>query len=247
MQEIDLASWPRREHFVFFRRADLPFYNINTQVDITGVREYAKGKSLSFNSLLIHLVTRSINRIENHRYRVYSEKVILHDCLHPSFAHLGEGEDLFSFVTADFSDDVRKFDCIVREVVARRQGCFDMQKVVGRDDFIFYSALPWLSFTRIDHKLGLNRDDATPRLTWGRFYEVDGKTCRSISRSTTCLLMVSTSHACSMLWLRPSWDWDYPSGISVPYRGGGQSCTARFRLRSGFQSAPGCAGPARSG
>ena len=42
MKEIDIETWSRKEHFQFFQRSDLPFYNVNFNVDITGLKEYAQ-------------------------------------------------------------------------------------------------------------------------------------------------------------------------------------------------------------
>ena len=86
MQEIDVSTWKRREHFEFFRRMDLPFYNVNLNVDITGLPEFSKSHALSLNGLLIHLTVSALNRTENFRYRLREDTVVLHDKLHPSFA-----------------------------------------------------------------------------------------------------------------------------------------------------------------
>ena len=50
MEEIRMETWDRREHFEFFLRNDLPFYNVNFNADITGLREYAKGASVSLEN-----------------------------------------------------------------------------------------------------------------------------------------------------------------------------------------------------
>ncbi len=70
MEEIRMETWDRREHFEFFLRNDLPFYNVNFNADITGLREYAKGASVSLSAALIYLVTKSLNRVPNFLYRV---------------------------------------------------------------------------------------------------------------------------------------------------------------------------------
>ena len=168
MQEIDLKTWPRREHFAFFRRADLPFYNVTANVDATGLRAFAKANALSLNSVLIHLTTRTLNGIDNFRYRCHDESVVLHEQIHPSFAYLREGEELFRFITVDYHDDVATFDRIVRTAIADSTAYFDMTKLAGRDDFVFISALPWIAFTGVDHTLSLKKDDGVPRVTWGK-------------------------------------------------------------------------------
>ena len=70
MKTIDLESWPRREHFAFFRRMDLPFYNVNANVDISDLRQFAKASVLSLNTVLVHLAVGLLNAIDSFRYRL---------------------------------------------------------------------------------------------------------------------------------------------------------------------------------
>ena len=175
MKEIDLSSWKRKTHFEFFHRSELPFYNVNTNVDISGLKEFSKRNSLSLNSVLMYVAIRALNAIENFRYRLHGESVVLHDALHPSFAHIRDGDDLFSLITLDFVDDLPAFDKAVREAIANTIEYFNIEKLKTRDDFVFISPLPWFSFTGIDHTLSLKRDDGIPRISWGKFFESDGK------------------------------------------------------------------------
>lgn len=176
MKKIDISTWNRREHFAFFRKVDLPFYNINTQVDITGLPELAKSKSISFNSLLIFLTIQSMNQIENFRYRIRDDSVYLHDAIHPSFTHLKKGEELFRIITMDFDNDLKRFDDKLKQAVEESTSYFDLSKAAGRDDLVFMSSLPWISFTGLDHTLSLDKDDAIPRVSWGRYVNTGEQT-----------------------------------------------------------------------
>lgn len=169
MKEIDLSTWPRREHFQVFRRADLPFYNINVNLDITGVRQVAKMRGVPFTRAMIHLVLRAANGIENFRYRLRGETVVLHDVLHPSFAHMKDGEELFRMIAVPFNEDLQSFSKACEAAIAASNCYFD-PSLAGRDDFIFLSPLPWISFTGTDHTLSLNRGDGIPRITWGKIF-----------------------------------------------------------------------------
>nr|WP_315484323.1 CatA-like O-acetyltransferase [uncultured Undibacterium sp.] len=169
MKKIDISTWNRREHFAFFRKVDLPFYNVNTQVDITGLPELAKSKSISINSLLIFLTIQSMNQIDNFRYRIRDDSVYLHDAVHPSFTHLKKGEELFRIITMDFDNDLKRFDDKLKQAVEESTSYFDLSKAAGRDDLVFMSSLPWISFTGLDHTLSLDKDDAIPRVSWGRY------------------------------------------------------------------------------
>jgi chloramphenicol O-acetyltransferase type A len=175
MKEIDLKSWNRKDHFEFFRRMDLPFYNINVNMDITGLHGFTKSNKLSMNNTIIHLTMRSLLRIENFKYRLRGDTVVLLDSLNPSFAHLKRGDDLFRMITVDFCDDIFEFDRAVKKEIEHSNAYFDFQKLVERDDFVFISPLPWISFTGIDHTLNFKKDDAIPRIAWGKYYENNGR------------------------------------------------------------------------
>lgn len=176
MKKIDMTTWNRRAHFAFFRKVDLPFYNVNTQVDITGLPELAKSKSISFNSLMIYLTIQSMNQIENFRYRIRDDEVVLHDAVHPSFTHLKKGEELFRIITMDCGNDLLQFDCDLKQAVEESTSYFDLSKAAGRDDLVFMSSLPWISFTGLDHTLSLDKDDAIPRVSWGKYRNQGGQT-----------------------------------------------------------------------
>jgi chloramphenicol O-acetyltransferase type A len=44
----------------------------------------------------------------------------------------------------------------------------------GRDDLLFMTAIPWVSFTSFMHPLQLHPTDSVPRFAWGKFFE-DGR------------------------------------------------------------------------
>ena len=171
MTEIDLATWRRREHFEFFRKADLPFYNVNFNLEITGLPEFAKQHSVSLNTLLIYITVRSMNQVENFRYRLRGDSVILHDQLHPSFAHIKGDDDLFSMITVDYCEDLMEFASRTSDAIDSSTTYFDLSKLGGRDDLVFISSLPWISFTGVDHTLSLKKNDGIPRVSWGKFFK----------------------------------------------------------------------------
>lgn len=171
MKEIDLSSWKRREHFEFFRKSDLPFYNINVNLNIEGLREFANNNSISFNTVMLYLTVKAMNRIENFRYRLRGEQVILHDTLHPSFAHIKSGDDLFGMITVEYTGTLKDFAENVQNAINETTSYFDFTKMKGRDDFVFISPLPWISFTGVDHTISLRKEDAIPRVSWGKYFK----------------------------------------------------------------------------
>jgi len=41
----------------------------------------------------------------------------------------------------------------------------------GRDDLLFMTALPWVSFTSFTHPMRLHPADSIPRFAWGKFFQ----------------------------------------------------------------------------
>lgn len=175
MQEVDLKTWNRRDHFAVFRRVDLPFYNVSANVDATGLRSWVRTRAVSLNNTLIYAVMTAINGIENFRYRLRGDTVVLYDRLHPSFSCLRQGEELFRMIAVDLADDPIDFDARAKAAIAASTAYFDAA-MAGRDDVVFISPMPWIVFTSVDHTVSLRREDAIPRVTWGKLFEENGRT-----------------------------------------------------------------------
>ena len=173
MREIDLESWPRREHYRFFMRMDYPQYNLCFDVDVTKLVPFCKERRLSFYYALLYYSTQAANAVEAFRYRARGDRVVVHDALHPSFTDMSKGDDLFRIVTVEMPETLEAF---VDRAAARAQvHPFDMTGFEGRDDLIYYTSIPWLSFTQLNHTITHDREDSVPRLSWGKYREEKGR------------------------------------------------------------------------
>jgi len=177
MEYIDMQNWRRREHFDFFYRMDYPQYNICADIDITRFLLFTREKKLSFYYSMIYAVTRIVNDCQNFKYRIHDGKVVLHNMIHPSFTQMDNNteEDLFKMLTTDFNYDISLFVKEAEDECERQEGYFDSPKLVGRDDLIYITCIPWISFTHISHTISLKRDDAVPRISWGKYYTREGR------------------------------------------------------------------------
>ena len=137
MKEIDMHTWDRKEHFDFFSQMDIPFYNINCEIDITGLKEYTEREKTSFTNTLMFLITQEMIKVPNFRYRIINGKVFEYESLDPSFACLKEYEELFRFITVDFIDALTAFDKKVKQAVASSTAYFDLSNMAGRYNFYF--------------------------------------------------------------------------------------------------------------
>ena len=173
MKNIDLETWKRKEHFNFFYRMDYPQFNICFNLDISKFLKFTKDKKLSFYYAMIHAVTSVINDTEDFKYRIRNGNVVLHDHIHPSFTYMDneENNDLFMLVTVDFKDDMYEFEKTAKEAGKNQKDYFGLDKLIGRDDLIYITCIPWISFTHLSHTITINKNDSVPRISWGKYFK----------------------------------------------------------------------------
>ncbi|MDA9472008.1 CatA-like O-acetyltransferase [Enterococcus sp. 5H] len=169
---IDQSTWKRKEHFDFFSGEGVsPLYDVTTQLDVTHFYRYVKHNRLSFYYGLIAATTEVMNQIENFRYKVRGDEVVLVERLIPSFTDLKAGSELFHIVTLDFQGSLKEFSDEAKRVSDEQQDYFPPSEY-QQDTMIQFSCLPWFSFTNLGNELSLNRDDSIPKVTWGKFEQI---------------------------------------------------------------------------
>ena len=171
MKVIDLEQWKRKEHFEFFHRSDYPQYNICLEIDVTHLVKFTKEKQWSFYYSMIFAATTAINQIENFKYRIQNDRVVLYDTIHPSFTDMDKNsnDDLFKLVTVDQCETIFEFVEAAQKTSENQKEYFALDKLMGRDDLIYITCLPWISFTQISHTISLNKNDSVPRISWGKY------------------------------------------------------------------------------
>jgi chloramphenicol O-acetyltransferase type A len=173
---IDLETWKRKEHFDFFYRMDYPQFNICMNLDISKFLIFTKEHRLSFYYSMIYAVTAVVNMVDDFKYRIRDGKVILHDKIHPSFTYMDNNEknDLFKLITVDFEGNIFEFEKTAKEISQNQRDYFGLDKLRGRDDLIYITCIPWISFTHISHTITINKNDSVPKISWGKYYS-DGE------------------------------------------------------------------------
>jgi chloramphenicol O-acetyltransferase type A len=172
MRDINLETWPRREHFKEFSAWSFPHFNMCANVDLTAFYPFVKRLGVSFNVATVYVLARAANAIPEFRQRIREGKVVEHEVIHPSSTILAK-EDLFSFCTYDYTEDFSLFAAGASERIAYVQEHPTIQDEPERDDLLFMTAIPWVSFTSFMHPLDLPID-SVPRFAWGKFFN-DGE------------------------------------------------------------------------
>ena len=188
MKIIDLETWKRRDHYNLYKKLEYPYLNITANVHINNLYAWAKNNNISLFSCVAYLTTRAANEIPELRLRIRGDQVVEHPMVHPSFTVLTDDET-FGFATIQYTPDFSVF-CknIINGIEATKKDP-SIHDEPGRDDMVFLSTMPWVSFTQISHPLPLNPPDSFPRITWGKFFDQGDQRLMPLSLSANHALV----------------------------------------------------------
>lgn len=174
MKYIDIANWKRKDHYNYFKQLDYPHFNICGNLDITSFYKYIKENKIPFFISVLYTSTKTANSIKEFKFRIREDNVIEHETVNPSFTVMTEGE-VFSFCTSNFIDDFKKFKNNTLNQIEKVKNNISIEDEPGRDDLLYITSIPWISFTNITHPIQMNPVDSIPRISWGKCFEEGGK------------------------------------------------------------------------
>ncbi len=179
-QKLNLENWNRKEHFLFFKQMEEPFFGITTTVDCT--KAYAKSKEIgvSFFVYYLHKTLQAVNEIENFRYRIIDDEVFIFDKIDASATIMRE-DKTFGFSYIEFLNDLTHFNEITLKEIERIQTTTGLFTREYPENLIHFSALPWVNFTSLSHARSFTWADSCPKISFGKMMEENGKKTMSIS------------------------------------------------------------------
>lgn len=173
-QKLPLDTWNRKEHFLFFKQMEEPFFGITTTIDCT--KAYAKSKELgvTFFTYYLHKTLQAVNAIEPFRYRIIDDEVYIYDTIDVSATILRD-DKTFGFSLMEYAEDLNEFAEITKKEIARVKA---VTGLITRDfeiNLIHFSALPWINFTSYSHARSFTFPDSCPKVSFGKMMDDNGK------------------------------------------------------------------------
>jgi len=175
MKIIKLNNPHAKKHFDHFNRMDHPHFSLVANVDITAFLAKIKSKNETFTPWMVYVLARVANEIPVFRRRIRGEDIIEHESVQPSFSVATDVSEVFSFCTVTYHSDAAIFikNTLNEIQLMKTNPSFEDEK--GRDDFLFMSAIPWVSFTGMMHPMHYSLVDSVPRISWGKYFEQNGQ------------------------------------------------------------------------
>ena len=173
-KEVDINAWERRSTYEFFLDYDDPFFNIAANLDVTRLYRFCKTNDVAFSLAILFVSQETANEIREFRLRILDEKVVEFDRVEATQTILNDDET-FSFCYFEHKDDIIEFDRagkLARDKYKKLK-TFDVE--THRVDLIYYSAIPWISFTSFKHAARRNNRQTVPRMVFGKIFDEGDK------------------------------------------------------------------------
>jgi chloramphenicol O-acetyltransferase type A len=182
MKIIDINTWKRKEHFNFFSQFDEPFFGIVSEVDCTKAFQFTENEDLSFFAYYLHKSLVAANNIDEFKYRIKDEKVVLFDKIDAS-PTIGREDGTFAFSFIKFNSDFNVFYKSLLKEMNKVKNSNGLRATNDSEilDVIHFSSIPWIKFTGLTHARNYKFVDSCPKITFGKTYYNNNKLLMPVS------------------------------------------------------------------
>ena len=179
-QIIPMESYKRIQHFNYFKDMAYPYVGITTDVDITSFLKYIKERKYPFFLSFLWCVAKAANMVPELRQRIYNDGIIeYYNC---ETSHTVAKEDgTYCYCSLDCNQPFDQFIAYAIEKQEQEKQYGDITE--NKEDALslfFISTLPWISYSSLIQPVPMPAD-SNPRITWGKYYEKNGKIVLPVS------------------------------------------------------------------
>jgi chloramphenicol O-acetyltransferase type A len=170
---IDLATWPRRPVFDFYKDGPDPSWGTTVRLDVSKLRQLCKACGWSYFHGCLFLFLKSVNECDPMRYRLQTDddgykQVICYTRVHASCPIL-RADETYGMVLFGADDSFTSF----RQYAAAAMAHFHANigeglNKLARDDVLHGSVLPWNDFTSYQHAVGRASRPDIPKYVFGK-------------------------------------------------------------------------------
>lgn len=179
---VDIDSWPRKNSYLFFKDFDDPYFNFTVNLQIDGLLDLSRSEGSSFFLNMLHLCLAIANDIKNFRMRFEDDKLVLFDRIDGGSTVLYDDES-FGFAYYKYYPDRKKFIQEASNEIQKRKSTkgFEPNLEGQKSNLIYFSSIPWFTFTSTKHAQNNTVNKSIPRITTGKYFVQDGKTLLPMS------------------------------------------------------------------
>ena len=170
-RKIDMKTWPRKEHYLYYTNKLKIEFNMSASVDVTKLLEFCHTYGYKFYPSIIYFVTKVLNEIENFKmFKDENGDLCVWDKIIPNYTIFHDEDKTFSDCWSDFSEDFNEF---YSAVIQDMQKYKDKKGIKIKDDqppnFYCISCVPWVSFTACNSRVINGEPTYFPIVTIGKY------------------------------------------------------------------------------
>ncbi|RFA09055.1 chloramphenicol acetyltransferase CAT [Subtercola boreus] len=175
---IDLATWPRREHFVYYREQVPCSWSMTVEVDVTAFVEVLRASGRKTYIAQLWALASIVNRHDEFRMALTPDgDPATWPALHPSFTVFNPGLEIFAVLWAAYDPDFGAFhDAVAALLQEHRTANSLFPRGEPPADVFDVSSLPRTSFSALHIQTRGGVDHLLPIFTLGRYVERDDRT-----------------------------------------------------------------------
>lgn len=175
---IDLATWPRREHFEHYRDRVPCTYAVTVEVDVTDMVVALRDSERKTYIAQVWALASIVNRHAEFRMTLTDDgEPAVWDVLHPAFTVFNPERETFACVWSAFDSDFARFhDAAAPLLETHRTATSFFPQGDAPSNIFDVSSLPWTQFTGFALQIDGGSNHLLPIFTLGRYFERDGRT-----------------------------------------------------------------------
>ncbi|MBQ2960990.1 MAG: chloramphenicol acetyltransferase [Oscillospiraceae bacterium] len=179
---IDMETYPRRDQFELFNSYAYPYMGLTVNVDITDFLRKVKEREVDFFLSFCWCIYRAANAVTEFKHRIKDGRIVEYpEALMSTTLSMPDG----NYCYCDF-DCKLPFDEYLPKAKEAKRLAIERGKIeeyADVDASLFCSCVPWLSYSALVQPVP-QPADSNPRITWGKYFEQNGRTY--IPLSTLC-------------------------------------------------------------
>ena len=169
MKRIDMATYPRRDHFEHFYGMAYPYVGVTVEVDVTALLTLCRERGYSFYLMVLHAVALAADEVDEFRRRIDDGGIVEYDECPTSHTEL-KPDGTYAYCTLHHHMPLEEYlqRAEAARAAARESGSIEEEAEV--QSMYFISTLPWLHYTQLIQPVACG-EESNPRFTWGKYQQ----------------------------------------------------------------------------
>lgn len=172
---IDMQSLDRADYFDYFMKVGTTI-ELTAEVDVTEVLKKCKKETMNFQAVMLYRLYKAINEIENFKYDILNDKLIIWNKIVPTFSSMNKNSKLFFTLYADMQENCDDYNVQYKEIVKKYANSTTIVPQGELPTNVFnVSCIPWLHFAHFSSNSKSMENKIVKMITLGKYEQVNDR------------------------------------------------------------------------